>query len=105
MPSLLGGDVTVSAIVDALLAELDADALDRLAELLAPRLAERLGKPDTSARWLDVAGAAQHLACPKSRIYALVNAERMPHHRDGSRLLFDRAELDAFVRNGGARRP
>jgi excisionase family DNA binding protein len=37
--------------------------------------------------------AAEFLACPRSRIYALVSARRLPHHHDGSRLLFDRREL------------
>jgi excisionase family DNA binding protein len=49
--------------------------------------------------------AAANLACPTSRIYALVSARRIPHHRDGSRLLFRRAELDEWVARGGARRP
>ena len=94
----------MTAIVAALLAELDDATLDNLAELLAPRLAARLpaGSPTP---WLDVEQAAMHLACPKSRLYALVSARRVPHHRDGSRLLFDRAELDEWVRNGGAKRP
>lgn len=40
-----------------------------------------------------------------SRIYALVSANRLPHYKDGSRLLFDRTELRRYVENGGARRP
>jgi excisionase family DNA binding protein len=54
--------------------------------------------------FVDVDGAAEFLACSKSRIYALVSARRIPHHRDGSRLLFDRGELREYVRDGGARR-
>jgi len=49
--------------------------------------------------------AAAYLACPKSRIYALLSARRIPHDRDGSRVLFDRAELREWVLRGGARRP
>lgn len=70
----------------------------RAAELVASRPAEADG-------FLDVDGAAEYLACPKSRIYALVSSGRIPHHKDGSRTLFDRAELREFVRNGGAKRP
>ena len=55
--------------------------------------------------WLDVAGAAEHLACPTSRIYALASAKRIPVERDGSRLLFRRDELDRWVEAGGAKRP
>lgn len=92
----------MSAIVDALLAELDDAALDALAERLAPRLGP-LARPASS--WLDVAAAAAHLSCEPSRLYALKSAGRIPFHKDGSRLLFDRAELDAWVRSGGGIRP
>lgn len=72
----------------------------RVADLLAERQA-----PVADEGFLDVNGAAAFLACPKSRVYALVSAGRLPHHRDGSRLLFDRSELRAYVLDGGARRP
>ena len=49
--------------------------------------------------------AAAFLSCPPSRVYALVSARRLPVHRDGSRLLFDPAELREYVRRGGAKRP
>ena len=32
-------------------------------------------------------------------------AGRIPHYKDGSRLLFDRGELQEYVRNGGSKRP
>lgn len=80
---------------------------DELVEAIAARAAELLATRATEepAGYLDVAGAADFLACPTSRVYALVSAKRIPHHRDGSRLLFDRAELRDFVNNGGAKRP
>ena len=93
----------MSALVQAILAELDDQALDLLAERLRPRLQPAVTSPRT--RWLNVAEAAEHLSCPESRIYALNSARRIPVHRDGSRLLFDSAELDAWVRAGGATRP
>lgn len=99
----------VSELATALLGALDEPALDRLAEVLAPRLtllvAQRLPAPGRQAAWLDVDGAAVRLACPKSQIYALVSAKRIPHYKDGSRLLFRPEELDAWVRAGGAKRP
>lgn len=55
--------------------------------------------------FLDVAGAADFLACGKDRIYSLVSARRIPFHKDGSRTLFDRAELRQWVRRGGGKRP
>jgi excisionase family DNA binding protein len=97
----------VSALAAQLIAELDDGALDALAAALAPRLASRLGQSEQGepGGYVDVAGAAEFLACPPSRIYALVSAKRIPHYRDGSRLLFDRGELPEYVRHGGARRP
>ena len=87
--------------------ELSISLPGELLEVIAERAAaivqgrQRLGEE----AWLGVRDAAGHLACPASRIYALVSAGRIPHHRDGSRLLFRRSELDAWVERGGAIRP
>lgn len=94
----------MSSFAQAFLDELDDNALDRLAELLAPRIQSR-AQADGSLGWLNVAAAAEHLACPKSRLYALVSANRIPYAKDGSRVLFDRTELDKWVRLGGGKRP
>ena len=91
------------SVAAAVLAELTEADLDLLAEPLGTRIAaQQANEPDG---FLDVAGASEFLSCPRSRVYALVSAKRIPHQRDGSRLLFDRAELREYVRNGGARRP
>jgi excisionase family DNA binding protein len=95
----------VNALAAALFAEIDEDTLAALADRLAPIVAARIRPTEPSMPWLDVVAAAQHLACPRSRIYALVSARRIPHHKDGSRLLFRREELDEWVRTGGGRRP
>lgn len=95
--------------MNGLALELPDELVEQVAERVAAILAERQRETgDESPRvsgYLDVAGAAAFLACPSSRIYALVSAQRLPVHRDGSRLLFDRAELRAYVAAGGARRP
>lgn len=88
------------SVVAALLAELSDADLDLLAERLAPRLAVPVAD-----QWLTVTEAAEYLRCPKSRLYSLVSARRVPFSKDGSRTLFRRSELDAWVRNGGGRRP
>jgi len=89
------------------MAALTFDVAEELIERIARRAAELLVDRQAPAEdgFLDVAGAAEFLACPKSRIYSLVSVGRIPHHRDGSRLLFDRGELREYVRRGGARRP
>lgn len=78
--------------------------VERIAERAAEMLADRQAEPVADG-FLDVDAAADFLCCPKSRVYSLVSAKRIPHHRDGSRLLFDRQELRAYVCNGGAVRP
>jgi len=70
---------------------------ERVVELLAPQL----NVPD---EWLTAVEAAEYLRCPPSRIYALSSAKRTPLHRDGSRLLFRRSELDTWVKAGGGKR-
>lgn len=78
---------------------------DELVEAVAERAAEIvLRRLPSSDGYLDVDGAAEFLACPKSRIYALTSSNRLPHYKDGSRLLFDRSEIREYVRNGGASR-
>jgi excisionase family DNA binding protein len=91
-------DVTVAVQI-----ELSDEAVEALAVRVAHLLTER--QEAQTDGFLDVAGAADFLACPASRIYSLVSAKRLPHYKDGSRLLFDRAELRDYVRRGGARRP
>lgn len=90
--------MTVELDLHGAVLRLDDAALDRLADLVAERVAPATG-------WLSAEGAAEHLACPVSRVYALVSAKRIPHHRDGTRLLFRPAELDEWVESGGAKRP
>ena len=77
-----------------------------LVEQIATRAAELVdARHATEDGYLGVKGAAAFLSCPVSRIYALVSARRIPFHKDGSRTLFDRAELRQYVESGGARRP
>jgi excisionase family DNA binding protein len=80
---------------------------DELVDVVVERVLARLGDRGEvdAGGYLDATGAAAFLACPKSRIYALVSAGRIPHSKDGSRLLFDPTELRRYVDAGGARRP
>lgn len=74
---------------------LDLDAIEAIARRAAELLAER--DPVGSEPWIDVAGAAEHLACAPRRVYDLVQQRRLPFAKDGSRLLFRRSELDAAL--------
>lgn len=75
--------------------------LDALVERLAGRVAElvadRLPATPAASPWLNVDEAAEYLRCTRKRIYDLVSQSRLPVHRDGSRLLFRREELDEYV--------
>jgi excisionase family DNA binding protein len=94
--------VIVSTLADALLRELDEAALEALAERLAPYLANG----NNGDGWLRGADRiARYIDAPRSRVYALVSAGRIPVERDGSNLVARRSDLDAWVRKGGARRP
>lgn len=89
---------------DARLALAVPDAfIDAVAERVAARLTA--DRPTGPEPWVDVPAAAAYLACPRSRLYALVSADRIPHRKDGSRLLFRCSELDAWLDQGGGRRP
>jgi excisionase family DNA binding protein len=97
-------DHTLSAQVALTLAPAFIEAVAaRAAELLAAQVGQ---SPEP---WIGVDEAALHLCCPRSRIYRLVSRSRdsrrsnpLPFEKDGSRLLFRRSDLDAWVARGGA---
>lgn len=89
----------------ALSFEIPEELVERIAERAAELAAERRDGGEADGGFLDVRGAAEFLACSTSRVYTLVSSRRLPVHRDGSRLLFERAELREYVRQGGARCP
>lgn len=84
-----------------------AELLDVIAERVAGIVLEHLdGRlAQGEGGWLDVGAAARHLCCKPMRVYDLVHQRRLEAHRDGSRLLFRRAELDAYVRADTALTP
>lgn len=78
-----------------------------LIDLVAERAADLLtGRESGDDGWLRGADRiAAYIDCPRSRVYALVSARRIPVHRDGSALIARRSELDRWIREGGGRRP
>ena len=96
----------MTALAAALLAELSDDDRRAFAESLAPILRDLLGQADSSDGWLRGADAiGDYIGAPRSRVYALASANRIPVVRDGTALLAKRHELDTWVRNGGGKRP
>ena len=84
----------------ALLEEIAADpaALARLRELVEAGAAP-------ASPWMRADEAAQYLACKLSRVRKLTSTGDLPVHRDGTRVLYRREELDRFIRAGGALSP
>lgn len=85
------------------------DIGDELIEQIARRAAvliEEGSREDKEDGWLRGAERiAAYIDSPRSRVYALVSAHRIPVHHDGSALIARRSELDEWLRSGGGRRP
>ena len=89
--------MTASAVTFELPPELLEAIAARAAELVEDRVD---GAPEP---WLDVAQAAEHLACKPQRIYDLVSQGRLEHRKDGRRLLFRRSWVDTYVEREAGR--
>src|ERR671922_1280060 len=78
-----------------------------LIDLVAERAADLLtGRESGDDGWLRGADRiAAYIDCPRSRVYALTSARRIPVHHDGSALIARRSELDRWLREGGGCRP
>lgn len=80
---------------------LPPDLVDRIVDQASTQLAAR----ETAFEpWVGVAEAAAYLSCKPQRIYDLVCRRRtsgIPHRKEGSRLLFRRSQLDAWLDHGG----
>jgi excisionase family DNA binding protein len=88
-----GGDGPSAAALTVTLSLTDAQ-LDMLADLVAERM-----RPPTldGSPWLDTKGAANYIAAKPGRIHDLVALGKLTPRRDGRRLLFARADLDAYL--------
>jgi excisionase family DNA binding protein len=100
----------VVAVSTPLTFELSGEQFERLVEAVARALEARerhsSAKQVNGSPWLRGADQiATYIGSPRSRVYALASAGRIPVQRDGSALLADKAELDAWLRAGGGRRP
>lgn len=81
------------------------ELIERIARRAAELLSEQASAP-TEDGWLRGAERiAAYLDCPRSRVYALASARRIPVHRDGSALIARRSELDKWLLGGGGLRP
>jgi hypothetical protein len=87
---------------------LSVDIGDELVERIAERAAALVAgrqEETTGDVWLRGADKiAAYIDSPRSRVYGLVSARRIPVHHDGSALVARRSELDAWLLSGGGRR-
>ena|SRR5690349_23109495 len=88
---------------------ISVNVADELVERIAQRAAELLAKQSEEPAedgWLRGADRiAAYIDAPRSRVYALNSAKRIPVHHDGSALIARRSELDKWLLRGGGRRP
>ena len=49
------------------------------------------------SRWLSVAQAAERIGLTPTTVYSLARAGRIPYYKPAGRLLFDGADLDAWI--------
>lgn len=89
----------MSASVTGLRIDLPPEVIDALVEQVAALVLERLAEqpPPDRSEYLTVAEAAEVLRSSRQRVYDLLSSERLTRHRDGSRVLVSRAELDAHL--------
>ena len=76
------------------------EQVDSIIEQATARVLARLAKesPRTPSAYLTVPEAAEYLRCGQQRIYNLTSEGRLTRHKDGSRVLVARAEVDAYLR-------
>jgi excisionase family DNA binding protein len=73
---------------------------DEFYETVAQRVASHVAAIlDRPAEWLTVPQVAAYLRTSEDGIRALVKRGRIPHHRAAGRILFERAEIDDWVRS------
>lgn len=73
--------------------DLPSEVLDDLAQRVAALLAET----SSDDPWLDVAEAAERMRCSKQRVYDLKSQGHLRAGSDGTRLVFRRSTIDAYL--------
>ena len=77
--------------------------LDQLADLIAARLhqlqAGQEAGESTTSPWLSASSAASYLDWPLQRVYKLTAQGAIPHYKHDGRLLFNKRDLDQWLRD------
>jgi hypothetical protein len=91
--------------VSALSVTVADELVEQIAHRAAELLAERSERPAEDGWLRGAERIADYIDAPRSRVYALVSARRIPVHHDGSALIARRSELDQWLMRGGGLRP
>jgi excisionase family DNA binding protein len=93
------GRSTTTRLMDVWFAELDEHDVDRLAELLLPRLEARVtSTTGQNDGWLGTNQAAAYLGISRTALHKATAARTIPFEQDapGCKCWFKRSELDAW---------
>jgi len=77
---------------------ISAETLNAFAEHVAEIVLGGLRTEREAPAWLGVDGAAEYLQTTPDAIRALVKRKKIPHYKPNGRILFDRFQLDKWVR-------
>lgn len=90
----------MTTLAAALLADLEPPDLDRLAELLAPRILARAAPHPPDDGWLNSKQAADYLGLSVTSLHKLTAARAIPFEQDapGAKCWFKRSDMDAWRR-------
>lgn len=87
-------EITLTIGGQPFVAELDDDALAAIAAAVAPA-------PEPESEFLTYREAAELLRCNRQRVYDLTSSRRLPKVMDGTRPLIRRADVLAYLEDGG----
>jgi excisionase family DNA binding protein len=79
--------------------------VEKEVQRILDEVAQRMWEERRASPWLTAQEAADYLRCPLSRVRKLTMTGGLPHGKDGRRVLYNRWDLDRFVRKGGAVSP
>ena len=91
--------------VNAISFNVGDELFERIARRAAELVAEQSSEPVEDGWLRGAERIAAYIDAPRSRVYGLVSAKRIPVHHDGSALIARRSELDKWLLRGGGRRP
>jgi len=74
------------------------EELDTLASQIASHVLGHLGELAQAPRYMDMEEAAEYMSLPVGQLRKLVQAKKIPHLRPTRRIIFDREDIDVWMR-------